>query len=94
MLRPAREKFLATYGEAWKAALKTHSVAFEEATIASLLELAEDLPIECATPQTACDSHQQMIGARKVINILCSLHQPPPQPKPDRNKGLDYNAGV
>jgi hypothetical protein len=94
MIRPAREKFLATYGEAWKSVLKSNAIVFEEATVASLLELAEDLPIECAVPQMACDAHQQMIGARKVLNILCSLHQPPTPPKPDLNKGLNYQAGI
>ena len=93
MLRTPREKFLASYGSKWMGAVREHSIEFEEAIITALLELAQEMPRDCATPQIACDSHQQMIGAHKVLDILCSLHQPPSKPPPIP-KGLDYQAGV
>lgn len=73
--------------------MKDHSIEVEEATVAALMELQQEMPIDCATPQIACDSHQQMTGARKVLGILCSLHQPPTKPQPGP-RGLDYQAGV
>jgi hypothetical protein len=94
MLRTPRDRFLSTYGQAWKKLINDHVITIEEATNTSLMELAHDLPIECATPQMACDAHQQMIGARKVLDILCSLHQPPPKPPQDTTKSLNYQAGV
>jgi hypothetical protein len=94
MLRTPRDRFLFTYGAAWKKILADHTIEVEEAILTSLMELQSDLPIECSTPQMACDAHQQMIGARKVLDILCSLHQPPPKQPQDTTKSLNYSAGV
>lgn len=61
---------------------------------AALGQLANELPIDCAVPQQACDAHQQMIGARKYMDILSSLHVPETSPKTIQTKSLDYGHGV
>lgn len=93
MLRSPKERFLAsTHSGAW-GKLASGEV-FEEAVHAAFAQLEHDMPLECPTPQQACDAHQQMIGARKFMDILCSLHVPNTSPKPPTVKGLDYSAGV
>lgn len=94
MLRGPKEKFLADYGTGWKKLVSENPRLFEEAFFATLLELATDLPLDCAIPQQACDAHQQMAGARKALRILSSLHEPTSTTKPATPRGLDYSAGV
>lgn len=92
MVRSPREKFTTSIhcGD-WKRL--SQSEAFEEASIAAMLELQADLPKDCI-PQQAADSHQQMVGARKYLEILCAIHEPTKNPKPAAARGLDYQAGV
>lgn len=92
MLRTPRERFVNSPDfDAFKKVVQ--APCFEEATITALLELERDLPLECPLPQMAADAHQQMVGARKYLEILCSLHQPQTTPKP-ASKGLNYQAGI
>lgn len=93
MLRTPKERFLAsTYSGQWGKI--TQGDVFEEALHAALSQLEDDMPLECAVPQQACDAHQQIIGARKFMQILSSLHMPPTTPPTTKQKGLDYSAGV
>lgn len=93
MLRTPKERFIAcSLSGAWGKI--TQSEAFEEAIHAALGELNDRLPIETATPQFACDAYQQLVGARKYMEILCSLHTPQTAPKQTPRKVIDYSAGV
>jgi len=93
MLRTPKERFVAsTHKNAWEKVIQ--SEVFEEAVHASLEQLASELPPECAVPQIACDSYQQMIGARKYMEILCSIHVPQTTPKTVQRQELDFQAGV
>lgn len=70
------------------------SMPCEEAMHSALEQLASELPQDCAAPQQACDAYQQMIGARKYMEILSSLHIPETSPKTIQTKSLDYGSGV
>jgi len=92
MLIDPRTRFAqSTHAAAFKKIVATPD--FEEATLAALLSLQREMPIEC-NPQQSLDAHQQMVGARRYLEILCSLHEPVTQPKPAPKKGLDYSSGV
>lgn len=90
MLRTPRERFSA-HVDTWRKLVQTE--AFEEATVTALLELNRSLPLQCDFPQMAVDAHQQMVGARKFVEILCSLHEPS-ENKSTAPRGLNYQAGV
>lgn len=90
MLRTPRERF-AAHVDTWRKLVQTE--AFEEATVTALLELNRSLPLQCDFPQMAVDAHQQMVGARKFVEILCSLHEPS-ENKSTAPQGLNYQAGV
>ena len=92
MIRTPRERFV---NSAHLAAFKklAQSECFEEATISAMLEMETETPLEC-TPQQAADAHQQMIGARKYLEFLCSYALPNPEKKPAAKNELDYTAGV
>lgn len=93
MLRTPKERFLAsTHSGAWGKIVSGE--IYEEALHAALAQLETETPMECPIPQHAADAHQQMIGARKFMEILCSLHVPNTPHKPPTVKGLDYSAGV
>jgi hypothetical protein len=94
MIRSPREKFISIHGDSWKKLVSTNPTMMEDAFNNSLLELGRDMPLDCALPQQACDAHQQMAGARKLLDILSSLHQPQTTPKSSQTKGLNYQAGV
>lgn len=93
MLRTPKELFIASaYAGAWKKVAQDDS--FEHALTSALSQLETEMPLECAVPQQACDAHQQMIGARKFMEILCLLHVPNTPPTSNKPKGLDYQAGI
>ena len=93
MLRTPKERFLeTTKAAAW--GKLTSGELYEEAVHSALSQLATELPIECPVPQVACDAYQQMIGARKYMEILSSLHVKPEDTKTTQPKSLDYAAGV
>lgn len=92
MLRLPREKFVnGPHRPVWERLIT--EPAFEEATLAALNQMQTDMPIE-ATPNQSADCHQQMIGARKFLDLLTSIHKPLPNREPAPARGLDYNAGV
>jgi hypothetical protein len=93
MLRSPKERFIATtHAGAW--GKLTNGEMFDDAVHAALAQLATELPMECPVPQHAADAHQQMIGARKYMEILSTLHSPETTPTPKQPRGLDYTAGV
>lgn len=93
MLRPPRDKFVAS-GDAEAFKKIVQSEAFESATLTAMLELEREMPLDCPIPQQACDAHQQMAGARKYLEILCSLHQPPSPTRKTSQRVLNEQAGV
>lgn len=72
----------------------TQTEVYEEAIHAALGELNDQLPMHTANPQESLDSYQQLVGARKFMGILSTLHTPQTTPKQTQAKGLDYSAGV
>lgn len=92
MLRSPKEKFIAS---SHKAAFEkiVQSDAFEEAILAALLQMENEMPRDC-TPNQAADAHNQMAGARKYLETLCSIHQPEKQLQERPFRELNYKAGV
>lgn len=64
--------------------------AFEPACHAALMELVESLPPGAADPSKAWDSYLQIVGARKVLDLLGRLHEPDATPKPEQWPTLNY----
>lgn len=93
MLRSPKERFLASTNSGQWGKL-TSGELYEEAVHAALSQLATELPMECPVPQVACDAHQQMIGARKYMEILSTLHVKSDTTKTTQPKSLNYEAGV
>lgn len=70
----------------------TMTAAFEEATHAALLQLQMEMP---DSPSAQCmDPHSQMVGARKVLEILSKLHVKEEPTKEPRTPRLNEEAGV
>lgn len=93
MLRDPKERFTSsTFSGAWGKIVQ--SEVFEEAIYATLNELLHQMPLDVMSPQVACDSHQQMVGARRYMELLCTIHRPTETPKPNQPTGLDYSHGV
>jgi hypothetical protein len=93
MLRSPKERFLAsTHSGAWGKI--TQGETFEEAIHSAFSQMEVEMPSDCPTPQQACDAHQQMVGARKFMDILCSIHVKQTTTPPKSSKSLDYSAGV
>lgn len=93
MLNTPRQKFSqSSFAPKFKDIVERNE-AFEEATLAALLEFQTTLPLDTTQPQQACDAHQQMAGARKFLDILTTIYQPVKQ-TPLMTRGLDHTAGV
>jgi hypothetical protein len=69
----------------------TMTESFQAACDYSLLALLEEMP-EAADPSKGWDSHSQMIGARRVLDILKTIHQPIKPPKPLKPETLNYGV--
>lgn len=80
MPRTAREAFLASTAKEPFSKL-AESVAFDTACEYALLTLVEEMPAE-AEPNLAWTQHAKIIGARRAIEILRTLHVPPAAPAP------------
>ncbi len=92
MLRTPRDKFIASaHCATFKNIVMQES--FEEAVLASLLELECEQPMHCS-PNESADAHNKMAGARRYAEILCNIWAPQNSLKPKPQKGLDYSAGV
>jgi len=92
MLRTPRAYFASTPHRAKFEAIAT-APEFEAATLAALLEFQADLPMD-TTPNQAADAHNMMVGARRFLSILCTIHQPVTNQKPAKLPELDWSAGV
>jgi hypothetical protein len=92
MLRTARSKFVNGPQRAAFEAIVA-SPAFEEATLAALLELQSDMPL-VTSPNQAADCHNMMAGARRYLEVLCSIHLPETKPKSSKSQELNWDAGV
>lgn len=65
--------------------------SFQAACDYALLVLLQSQP-EATDPSKGWDSHSQMIGARKVLNILKTLHLPEAESKPVKQPTLNYKV--
>ena len=67
------------------------TASFQTACEYALLELAQSQP-EATDPSKGWDAHSQMVGARKVLEILKALHEPVKEQKPLQSQSLKYNV--
>jgi len=66
--------------------------AFETARHAALSSFSESLPQTSADPSKAWDSYLQIVGARRALEILGTLHEPDEESKPTKFPTLNYDA--
>lgn len=91
-----KEKFKPLSGE-WQKVLA--SPLFDAACDAAMLTLANEVP-HTKTPGMPIDAiasvHQdgQLTGARRLLEILRTLHVPEEAPQPRPLRKLNYEAGV
>lgn len=69
----------------------TQKPSFQAACDYALLVLLQSQP-DAADPSKGWDSHSQMIGARKVLDILKTLHQVEAESKPVKQPALNYKV--
>lgn len=86
-----REAFQkSTYRKTWEEF--TMTAAFESAIHAALLQFATELP---DSPSPSCiDPHSQMVGARKVLQMLSNIHLKEEEAKKRKTDQLNYAVGV
>jgi len=70
------------------------SPAFEPACNAAILGLIESLPATAADPSKSWDCYLQIVGARRVLEILSQLHEPETTPTPQKWPTLKYDDGT
>ena len=90
-MRTAKELFRAssTFAEFQK---MLASPAFEPACHVALETLVESLPASAADPSKAWDCYLQILGARRVLDILSRLHEPEGQLREPSSPSLNYEA--
>jgi hypothetical protein len=71
------------------------STAFEVACDYALMELQHQMPPNCTPslptdPYIGIDANAQMWGAKRVIEILQNLTEPPKKPETPRRESLHY----
>lgn len=66
--------------------------AFEGACNAALLGLVEELPERVADPSKSWDAYLQIVGARRVLELLSSLHVPEEKAKNVKAPEINYGA--
>lgn len=66
--------------------------SFEVACHAALATLVESLPVGVADPSKSWDAYLQIIGARRVLEILSHLHEPDEPSKPTEWPTLNYET--
>ena len=88
-MRTAKELFRKTvYFDDYQKLIST--AAFEPACHAALSTLLESFPESTADPSKSWDAHCQMVGARRVLDILNRLHEPDQPFKEVRPPELNY----
>jgi hypothetical protein len=92
MLREPKAKFLVSPHKKAFEGIVT-SPAFEEATLAALLQLQAEFP-RAPDPAGGWDQASQLHGARRYLDILCNLCKPNEEPKRQIIPVLDEKAGV
>jgi hypothetical protein len=70
------------------------SPSFEPACHAALASFVESLPTSTAEPSKSWDAHCQIVGARRVLEILSTLHEPDTTPTPQKWPTLKYDDGT
>lgn len=69
----------------------TEKESFQVACEYSLLSLLQEQP-EAIDPSKGWDSHSQIVGARRVLEILKSIHLPEEASKPVKPPTLNYKV--
>ena len=93
-MRSPRESFLLS-GKAAEFKKIVSTEAFEVACDYALMELQSHMPANTTPglptdPYVGLDANAQMFGAKRVIEILKSLHEPVKQPQPTPKQTLHY----
>lgn len=89
-IRHPKDTFLASTSKVPFEAVAS-SDAFHIACDYALLVLSEETPLR-PTPNEAADAHQQMVGARRVLNILKTLSEPREKPREPIGPKLNYKV--
>lgn len=69
----------------------TSTDAFHIACDYALLILEDDMPLR-ASPNESADCHQQMVGARRVLDILKTLPEPKQAVREPHTPSLNYKV--
>ena len=92
MLRSPKDKFVkGPHRKAFEELVM--NPAFEEATLAALLQLQTEMPAE-STIEKGWDANSRMTGAKRYLEILTTLHIATEPPKKAEGQTLDWAAGV
>lgn len=70
----------------------TKKPSFNAACDYALLEMLQLQPLNVADPSKGWDAHSQMVGARKVLELLKTLHQVELEKNPSKQPTLNYKA--
>lgn len=95
MPRQPKESFvLLPYGKEWNS-IVAKSEALEFACDYALLQLQYEMPGNThpglpTDPYVGLDANAQMQGARRVLDILKTLHEPVKQPTQPKRESLHY----
>lgn len=92
MTRTPKDLFQATpHFVLWKDFVNRQPAAFETGLQAALSEMLNEVPA-AATINAAWDGYCQLVGARRLMEILSRLHEPAPKATPLKPDELNYNA--
>lgn len=93
MVRSPRDKFVASaHCAEFKAIFQKES--FEEASLAALLEMTAEVCVQGLTPNQAADAANQIAGAKRYLEMLCTIWQPTQTVRKQTVPHLDSEAGV
>lgn len=70
----------------------TKKPSFNAACDYALLEMLNLQPLNVSDPSKGWDAHSQMVGARKVLEILKTLHQVELEKSPNKPQTLNYKV--
>lgn len=90
MIRTAKEQFV-TSPHRLAFEKIANDPAFESACAYALSALVEEQPI-AIDPTRDFALANQVSGAKRLIEILKTIHEPPKEPTPLRHPSLNYNA--
>jgi hypothetical protein len=69
----------------------TQKESFKAACEYALLQMVHGQSWSPINPSLNADSHNQLMGAKRVLEILSTIHQLEEEKKPVKEKALNYN---